>query len=236
MLVVLLIVLTIFVAVISRMAVYWGRHHNTKYKRALISERLPSMKSGDIILFITHTHGFYNSIFTGDLFTHCGMVVRKGGRYLISESTINSFIPDPKTKEKIDIPNEATLTPLLSRIKSYGGACFLMGLSRPLDASQESILDARMRERLPYPSFKLMILGLLGISVSHKARHCMQHVAWLLDEMGLVPETFRDAQKTLLGCGIFGTSRAIVGLPGEDLGSGFYYKQPVELLYDAGAR
>lgn len=234
--VVLVIVLAVLVFFVVRLTNYWKKYHLVRHERARLSTVFPTLKSGDILLFIAHTHGLTNSLGTNDLFTHCGMVVRTGDRLLVSEATVDTLMPDPQSDGEIAIPEHATLTPLLARLKHYAGATYLMRLSRRLDAGREAILLERTREELPYPTMKYMLLALVGVQRHWRARHCMQHVAWLLDEMAMTPLPLREEGRSLLDSGFFGSSRAVSTLPGEDLGDGYSYAPPVEILYDIDAR
>ena len=232
--IVLFIVLTVFVAFVCRLMSCWKKYHLIRHKRVKLTSVWP-LKDGDVLLFVAHTHGLSNSLFTYDLYSHSGVVVVIDGRHRLSEATNGStLMADPESGDEIAIPNHATLNPLLARLKYYTGATYLMSLSRPLDESKRSILRSRAQETLPYPSMKDLLMAVVGISVHHRARHCMQHVAWLIDVMGLAPVAYKD--KTLLSTGMFGSSRAVSTLPLQDLGAGYHYRPIVELLYDLDAR
>ena len=76
--------------------------------------------------------------------------------------------------------------------------------------------------------------AMFSLPVHKKARHCMQHVAWLLDEMGLTPDDLAEKGDTLLGTGFFRSSREVTTLPGRSLGPGGTnaYEPVYELLFD----
>lgn len=232
----LFIILTLFVAFIVRVMVYYKKYHLVRHERVRMTDRFGTLKSGDIILFIGHTHGFTNSLFTGDLYTHSGMVVELGGELFLSEATVDS-LPNPVTGEEEGLPETAQVNPLMPRLKHYPGMLFLMQLKRRLTPSQEAILRERILEETPYPSMVQMIKAIFCIPVHRKARHCMQHVAWLLDEMGLTPDDLAENGDTLLGTGFFHSSRVVTTLPGRALGPGGTnaYGPVYELLFDVGA-
>lgn len=227
--VLLIIILTVFVAFVLRLTVYYKKYHLVRHEKTLLSARLGELKSGDVVLFIGHTHGLTNSLFTGDLYSHSGMVVRaRDGGLALTESTIDS-LPAPRTGVEEPMAYGAQTTPLVYRLKHYTGSAFLMPLAEPLSEAQEDVLRERARGSAPYPGVGHMLKALAGIGSHDRARHCMQHVAWLLDGMGLAPEG-----GSLLETGFFGSSRAVTGLPGKPLGPGGAntYGPIRELLYD----
>ena len=227
----LFVILAVLTACLVRAASYYKKYYLVRHERARLTARAPTLKSGDMVLFIAHTHGFTNSLFTWDLYSHAGMIVEIEGRLFLSESTVDS-LPDAGGAE-MELPRSSQITPLFRRLKFYPGTAFLMQLERPLKPEQKEILLRRARLRVPYPSALQIVKAVLGFPVHRWARHCMQHVAWLLDEMGLTPALQAKKGETLLGAGFFKTSRAVTSLPGKLLGDGTNrYGQTVELLYD----
>ena len=227
----LFIILAALVTMIVRLTTYHKEYHLVRHDKACLSERLSTIKSGDIILFIAHTHGLTNSIFTWDLYSHSGIVVEIDGELYVSESTVDS-LPDATGKE-LTLPQSSQINPLLRRLKHYPGMTFLMQLETPLTLAQEAVLRERAQERVPYPSMLQMLQAIFRIPVHKKARHCMQHVAWLIDEVGLTPDYQAEKGKTLLESGFFASSRAVTSLPGKSLGGGAnQYTKIVQLLYD----
>lgn len=229
----LVIVLTVFIATVLRMLAYYTKYHKVRHEKVRLTDRLADLKCGDIVLFVSHTHGFTNSLITRDLYSHGGVVIREGNELFLSEATIDDY-PDPDTGETIHFPEAAHITPLLDRLKHYSGMYFLLRLRDPLTPEQEATLRTRARETAPYPSVSNLIMAALRIPTRSPSRHCMQHVAWLLDEIGLTPTQLSDAGKSLLGTGFFRTSREVTTLPGRPLGGGNEYGPVVELLFDVG--
>jgi len=220
--VLLFIILALFVAFLVRVTSYHAKYRLVRHDRARLTSRAPTLKSGDIVLFIAHTHGFTNSLFTWDLYSHAGMVVQLENGLYLSESTADFF------------PRSSRNSPLYHRLKHYPGMVFLMQLEQPLTPEQEGVLRERAKLSVPYPSVGQMLKAVLRFPVHQQARHCMQHVAWLLDGMGLTPVYL--SRKTLLETGFFGSSRAVTSLPGKPLGDGSNrYGKTVELLNDLDA-
>lgn len=227
----LFIILTVFMAFIIRVMKYYSKYHLVRHDKARMTDRMPVLKSGDILLFIGHTHGFTNSLFTSDLYTHAGMVVKIGDGFYLSEATLDS-LPDPVTGEERRLPESSQLNLLHPRLKSYPGMIFLMPLERALSERQEDVLRERARVETPYPGLVHMLKALFRLPSHDRARHCMQHVAWLLDELGLTPERRLARGQTFLEVGFFDSSRAITTLPGEPLAGGNRYGEIVQLLCD----
>jgi len=229
----LFIILTIFVAFVVRIMTYYKKYHLERHEKTRLSDRLAELKSGDIILFIGHTHGLTNSLFTSDLFTHSGMVVRDGDQLFLSEATVDSQ-PDPSTGEEEPMVQASQLSPLLPRLKQYPGMMFLMRLQNPLTEAQKETLLDRADVVTPYPTLFQMLKAICRLNTHTYSRHCMQHVAWLLDELRLTPKPLARTGDTMLEMGFFRTSRAVTTLSGKPLGyDGENMYGPIrELLYD----
>lgn len=236
--VLLVVVLAVVLAGIVRLTAHWREFSWKRHDKALLSRELPGIKSGDILLFISHATGLTNSLFMNDLYTHSGMVVMVDGVPHLSEATIAMPQLRPDGDEQVATPNAAVLVPLVPRLEYYAGSCFLMPLAHPLTPSQEAALASRAREKGAYPKVHHMLLALVGVSSGHKARQCMQHVAWLLDGMGTPPVSVAaKGEPFLKACGFFKSSRAITALSGgEALVGGNRYGEVVELLVDGRAR
>jgi len=236
--VLLVVVLAVVLAGIIRLTTHWREFSWKRHERALLSRELPAIKSGDVLLFIAHANGMTNSLFMNDIYTHSGMVVMYDGEPYLSEATIAMPQLAPEPADPVPLPNSTVLVPLLPRLQFYPGGAFLMALQRPLSPQQEAILQDRARAPFPYPRFHHMLWSVFAPAPDRKVRHCMQHVAWLLDEMGMAPERVAARGKTFLSnSGFFNSSRAVSGLEGgEPLRGGNSYEEIVELLVDSGAR
>jgi len=235
--VLLVVVLAVVLAGIIRLTTHWREFSWKRHERALLSRELPALKSGDILLFIAHANGLTNSLFMNDIYTHSGMVVMYDGQPYLSEATIAMPQLGPEPYDPVLLPNSTVLVPLLPRLQYYPGGVFLMPLKQPLSPRQEEILQERARVSFPYPRFHHMLLS-TAVSSDQRVRHCMQHVAYLLDEMGMPPERVAARGQTFLrSSGFFHSSRAVSGLEGgEPLKGGNSYGEIVELLIDNEVR
>lgn len=221
----LVIIVVAMAAFFVRAFGYFGRHVDTRHARVSFLDVEPLLKSGDLVFFLSHTHDFTNSVFTGDFFTHSAMVVDVDGELCVSEAT---FTP---VDEKDDFRG-TKVRPLRYRLSNYPGSVFVMRLRDPLTPKQELHLRHLVGRRVPYPTMWELARGLLGFPAA-RARHCMQHVAWLLDELGLTPGDLARRGETLVGsCGIMAVTRRLTSLSGVALRNGNRYGKKYELLYD----
>jgi hypothetical protein len=226
--IVLFIILFAFIAIILRCSSYCSKYDGVLHQKVLLSEVEDELKSGDIIFFIAHVHGFTNSLLTKDLYSHVGMVLRTQEGLFLSESTAN--YPSGVDAE---FYQGSQIHPFHARLANYSGSLFLMRLEHPLTEGQRRILVDRVRTQTPYPGIISALLSVVGVSNDKRERHCMQHVAWLLDEMGLTPDELADRGKKLARTGLFASSRAVSTLSGKALGKGANkYKNVVQMLYD----
>ena len=226
--VVLVLVLVGAACAVARTMTYFRRNNTTDHGKVLLSEVLPSLKTGDLVFFVSHTHGFSNSLFTLDLYSHAAAVVEAGdGSLALSEATIDPTTPS--SRKKGEAVRTAQLNPLLPRLESYRGAVFLSQLERPLGPAACRRLEAAAKEEAPYPSFWQMAGGLLGLPTHRSARHCMQHVAWLLDSAGVAP-AFGNKRRPLAASGLLGSSRVVTTLSGKPLTEGGRYG-PIRALH-----
>lgn len=248
MLAVLLLLLIGFAAMARRMLRYFSEHASWRFPRALVSatDYLP----GDIVLFTGHTHGFVNSVFTLDFYTHAAMVVADPdtGDLFLSETMIgDEIMPDADEPDGERVAGGKTvLLPLYARLKYYQGEHFLMRLAPALTPRQAAALWEHARTVVPYPSFwnsllRVARLDLLLQDGGCAERHCMAHVGWLLDQLGLTPTELIEKGKKLHRGPFLGICRRITRLHQETLGRGqdgratHRYLPPVHMLYDLDA-
>ena len=211
-----------------RASAYYAKYEVMRFPRALVSDACFSMKAGDLVFFVAATHGFTNSMLTGEFFSHGGVVVKHAGVLYLSEALGNSAVAKGAAGDIRAAPF-SRLSPLLSRLKNYCGCAYWVALDAPLSADRKAALWRSAQERHPYPSALQALAGFLGFRTD--SRHCFQHVAWMLDRAGLAP----DAAEKLEDEGFLGCARAVLALPGARLQNGAHYLQPKFLLYDLDA-
>jgi hypothetical protein len=211
-----------------RASAYYAKYEVMRFSRALVSDAYFAMKAGDLVFFVAATHGFTNSMLTGEFFSHGGIVVEHAGVLYLSEALGNSAVAKGAAGDIRAAPF-SRLSPLLSRLKNYCGSAYWVALDTAVTADQGASLWRAAQIRHPYPSALQVIAGILGFKT--ESRHCFQHVAWMLDQAGLAP----DLPKKLEDEGFLGTARAVLALPGASLQNGAQYLQPRFLLYDLDA-
>jgi len=238
LLIILVLITIFFVCLVVRGQMYWNANKTRGFPRVLISDIYPlpeddrdrqplHLKSGDIILFIAHTDGFSNSLFTQDLFSHCGIVHKKHDGLYINEVSLScSYQPDDICSD-----GKPHSWPLLTRLKHYPGSCFLVKLNKPLDLQRKQRLDYYAGSASSYPTAYQILLSLFGLRF-YSSRHCMEHVAWIIDSIGLTPLKYQRKKTSLLGAGFLKCSRAVTGISRLALPDGYYYEEPAQILYN----
>lgn len=154
------------------------------------------------------------------------MVIRNGDDIRLAESGPSDWLSrDPP----IPMGPGTTLLPLLARLKGYPGSYGFSSLSRPISRPRVAAVAAAAAVYRPYPSSgEVFICALTG----RPCYHCFTHVAHLLDVAGLTP----TGGKPLSLLGSTGVCSAVCNLPGKALTGGYWYADPVSILYDLDAR
>ncbi|MDE2095889.1 MAG: hypothetical protein KGL39_01430 [Patescibacteria group bacterium] len=233
---VLIIVLTLLVVAMAagyvRAYSYYHspRYDPSQYGTVRITDVYDTLKPGDVLLFISSLHCMTTSVLMKGLFSHAAILVRHGGDLWLSESSLEGSRISPT----IDSGPGTVLVPPLLKIKHYTGVVYLMRLARPLTAAQEARLGAEAARWRPYPlhtaAIRKMLWSALGGRTwgSDSSRHCFQHVATLLEAIGLYPDGDRLSKKGYIDVGL-----AITELAGKPLHAGNVYEEPVRIVYDA---
>ena len=235
-LVMLVLVLVAFVALARRMFGYFSDYVTWRFPRVKVTDI--DFAPGDILLFNASTHGYTNSAVTRDFYSHGGMVVADPdtGRLFVSDSSGGEVFQDEDEAE-YTTRAESAILPLFARLKHYAGEVYHMRLVPGLTDRQTRKLWNLVQERVPYPGPGAAIAGLFHLPRPGVTRHCMEHVAWFLDSLGLTPTELSIAGKTLEKTGLIGVCKRVTRLADEPLGPKGHsrYSQPVHLLYDIDA-
>lgn len=199
----LFVVLALLAALVLRANWYWVKYDGVRHERVRLDDA--ALKPGDLVLFVAHVHSMATSVFACNFYSHCGVVVDlPNGALGLSETTPESGRP--------------TCRPLLERLHEGGAACFAMRLETPLDAAARRKLTELAGADSSYPTL-LTALG-AAVGLPSQRRHCMQHVAHILN--GLLADGEIDVS-------FYGSPNAIERLPGRELAAGNRYLPPVEL-------
>lgn len=200
--------------------------------REKVSDAYFSLKTGDLILFVSVSFVPSSTILTHAFFSHVGMVVETPETLCISEAQGgDALMPDPRCPgREVRMGWGAVLVPFLVRVKNYAGLVYVSRLARRLGPESAGRLCAAAEEAAssvyPYPTVSQILLGFVGRQQA--ARHCFQHVAHLIDAAGLTPA---GRGGPLTEAGFIEVCHEVCGLPGRPL-PGNTYGAPVQLLYD----
>lgn len=194
-----------------------------------MSSQFETLKTGDIILFIASAQWIMNSSFLGNIYTHIGMVVKKGDKLYCAETGSSGarYKPNKTNGEPVQAQKGSCLIPLMTRLKYYNGQTCFMQLKHALSPeSEQKILEAA-QEKTYYPTVWQIIKGYFGMKTKGTA-HCAQYIGRLLDAGGLVPineENFEDSS-------FIEIYHRIVDLPKKVLRNHNTYLDPYLALYD----
>lgn len=219
---------------LARTVEYIYSHHAVRHPRVPISEAYQTLKTGDILMHLSHLPS--NSNLTHQaFFSHVSMLMREGDLIYTSEAQTGTELMPNADRPGTDyyMARGAASAPLLTRLKFASDTVYVMRLSHPLDPTREERLKATAdqlhRVQYPYPTACQALTASLLARGDIPARHCFQHVAYLVDTAGLTP---LDQEPPLAKRGFFQVCRDISDLPGRALPDGYYYTPPVELIYD----
>jgi hypothetical protein len=222
--------------ILVRIMEYNQMYITVRTPRAKISEIYPHLKTGDMLMFVSASHLPANSGLSQTFFSHAAMLMREGDLIYTSEAQMGTeLMPNPDRPDTdYHMKKGAASAPMLTRVKFYTGNTYVMRLSRALDPLRERLLKATADQLhsvgYAYPTaqqaFAAVVLGRKAA-----ARHCFQHVAHILDEVGLTPLN-RDTP--LADSGFLQVCRDVCGLANCALPDGYCYEPPIELVYDIG--
>lgn len=221
--------------IIIRMLEYNNKFTTIRLPRAKISDIYPHLKTGDILLFAAATQIPMQCGISKDFYSHTGMILREGELVYVTEAQIGAeLMPNPNIPgTDYHLKIGTTVSPLLTRLKFYTGQVCVMRLSRSLDFDREQIIksvtDKLHNEVYAYPTIKQVLSHKLLGNRNIKARHCFQHVAHLLDSIGLTP---LDRRTPFADAGFVKCCNDICVLSGRSLPDNYYYEDPIQIIYD----
>jgi hypothetical protein len=224
---------------IIRYVNYYKKIVNLRYPKVKFSDYKKELKDGDIIFFMTRIHNPSNSIFTMFPFSHVGMVVIENGNLLISESTFGGYIDSDGSSH--NFPHRSQLNDLDWRLDEYPGQAFVMSLKNKLSQEQLKKLHEIIHIQTKYPDNPTEIIKhLFDPGRADVSRHCMQHVNWLIDQIGLHPQDCECENpskcyncKQMFKKGLFKTSHQLESYIGQSMGpENNSYLPILQLIYD----
>ena len=250
-LIIAILIIIIYSIVIKRLYTFWHTNTNFRVNKILITDLYDTLKTGDIILFTNCGFNPSNAILSHTFFTHIGILIRENDILYISET--NGVVPfkfhrkfhrkfhkkfHKKTQNNNDKPlilsnnklytkNGVDYIPLLTRLKFYTGECFIMQLNKTLNLEKEEKIKKEVKilykNNYPYPTPLKGVIAIMGIKVN--ARHCFQHIAYLLMLINLLPPKYYNL-------GFIKICKKIANISGVKLHDNYYYKDVVQILYN----
>jgi hypothetical protein len=225
----------------SRYISYYQTFVNIRYPKVKLSEYKHKLKNGDIILFINRVHLPTTSIFINTLFSHVGMVVIIDDVLMLSESIYGNYVDEDGVSYEFTPGSQ--LTNLNSRLNEYPGQPFIMPLKDELTEEQTAKLYVNIYKKTAYPdSFGELLKHVFNSRQSEKSRHCMQHVVWLLDQMGMIPTECDCGNTSTKSCkkctdifkhSVVNAGKQITSYIGKSLGSNNNTYEPIlEIIFD----
>jgi hypothetical protein len=247
--IILVILLIGTISLLYRGFSYYNKYENFRMlKYVKMSDIYDELKSGDIILYKCNTLSLSSVFLTHVYFSHIGIVIKnniyvletKNNLFISETNPSYEYLPREYKEKKMyglePLSNKregwktnygSDILPLLVRIKYYPGDSFLMKLNKPLDAEREELLIKYAHEQCPYPTFlqglSIIIEQNFGQQITN-ARHCFQHVGYLLDKMNIT--------NNISDNGIYSICKKIANIYKEKLNDGYQYNTPIKILYD----
>lgn len=245
--VLLLIVVALVATAVRRAVVYLAAAERVGLRpHALVSEVFDEIDEGDIILFTAQAHGYSNSIGTGTLYSHVGIVVRRDIGVSQCDTEMPADSQTPANNQTLCISEAITTTcavlrdpvvfaahggarasPLLARLRHYMGVMVWVRRRARLDDAARAALREASLAPTRYPTLPELAVQVLGFPSPDGVEHCFQHATRLLGAIGV-----HDSAGDPIGArdGVFDSAHAVQELPG-----GAEYYDAVNLLYDLGA-
>ena len=233
-LIICIIIIFILFFGICRISKYIDTYTNFRIPSHInISEIYDDLKSGDIILFASTIINLSNILLSHIFYTHIGILIRINDIMYISETNpAIEFMPKNgkstynTSYDEIRTNNGADILPLLPKLKFFTGDYFIMQLSRPLNQNREELLIQTAKDlfndNYPYPTLFQGLVAIMGKKI--KARHCMLHVAHILDKLQLT----LDYEQS----GFLSICKKITELSNIKLNDNYYYNNITQILYD----
>ena len=238
---IIIIIIIIVYWTSTRYISYYKNFVNVRYQKVKLSEYKSILKNGDIILLINRVHLPSTSLFINTLFSHAGVIVKIDNVLMLSESIYGNYVDEDG--KSYDFTPGSQLTNLNARLMEYPGQIFVMLLKDELTEEQTAKLYVNIYKKTAYPdSLGEIIKHLFNSKQAEKSRHCMQHVTWLLDQMGMIPSdcncdsTLNEKCKlctNIFKHSIFNSGKQITSYVGKSIGTNNNtYESILELIFD----
>lgn len=162
------------------------------FKKILLSDAVPQIKEGDLVLFSSNRYSILTRTFGNDTFSHIGIVTKKNDKFYIYEMVEKDYMY-PKTNPVKNI----IFSPLASRIRNYNGNIYIAPLITPLSATQINKLHEFTERDFEFVSRWSMPFKLYTTNKSSNKRFCSELIAELLDEIDISDVPINSYKKDL---------------------------------------
>jgi hypothetical protein len=192
------ILLATVTLIISIIAVLFARRYKSYIARYVarrpvpsvrLSEMLPQLKTGDLVLTIASLHWFVNSVLWQSTYGHAGVIVVKDGVPYIAQEYSTRGVDAlagahrgriPAAELYLPMPEGSGMVTLEYFLRTYLGTVCISALERPLPPDREAALRRKAAEHWPFMGgWRDMLRRLITGRPGH-TRHCFEWVADLL--------------------------------------------------------
>jgi hypothetical protein len=257
---ILILILIGSIAIIKREFNYFQKYENVRILNYIpISELYDNLKTGDIILFKSHSKSLSSTVLTHVYYTHIGIVIKPNIHshlhkiplytnkeeiplYISETNPAFEYLPinykngnfdDLKpAKYKHDgwrTNNGTDLLPLLIRIKYYPGDSFIMSLNKKLDPNRENLLIKYTKEFCPYPTPIQGLKILMEQKFSNKQKTNARHC---YQHVANLLDKINITNNLFSDYGVISICNKLAYIYGEELNDGYMYNTPIKIIYD----
>jgi hypothetical protein len=188
-----------------------------------------NLQSGDIILFRSNVINYKYFIFSHSFFTHIGIVIKNNNlitknNNLIAENN-NLYICE-KNIPNTTIFGDSNINPLLDRIATFNGSCYLMKLNKPLNFIREQLLKSFALKTFVNPIYPNILNSIKGyFKLNYKYMHCFQYIAYILDHINITNNLYLHNNIEICN--------KVNNLFKKKLNDGYLYAKPVQIILDS---
>lgn len=224
----ILIILLLFITlcICYRKNIYYEKCNNTTFDIIPIANILNYLQSGDIILFRSNIINYKYFIFSHSFFTHVGIVIKNNNLF----SKNNNLYICEKNIPNTTIFGDSNINPLLDRIMSFNGSCYLMKLNKPLNFIREKLLKSfalkTFVDPILYPnalnSIKTYFKQIFKLNINYKYMHCFQYIAYILDYINITNNLYLYNNIEICN--------KVNNLFEKKLNDGYSYAKPIQII------
>ena len=256
---VLIVILIGSISIIRREFNYFQKYENVRILNYIpISELYDSLKTGDIILFKSHSKSLSSTVLTHVYYTHIGIVIKPHmhmGKastslclnadeiplYISETNPAFEYLPINYNSKNFDLKpakythngwrtnNGTDLLPLLIRIKYYPGDSFIMSLNKKLDPKREDLLIKYTKEFCPYPTPVQGLQILMEQKFTNKQKTDARHC---YQHVANLLDRINITNNLFSDYGVISICKKLAYIYGEKLNDGYMYNKPIKIVYD----